>query len=93
MTTSIKYTREQYLNNECSHHDYYKQFVTKGIIDYVKRAIGKDKILNSKDEHFNDIPLRLWDNLYIPIPNSLDKSLATKVCLAKCAAVIIKEGE
>lgn len=92
MSIATKYTREQYLNNECTHHEYYKQFVTKGAIECVKRAIGKDRIINSKDEHFNDIALKLWDNLYIPIPNGVDGSLATKVCIAKCAARMIKEG-
>lgn len=33
------------------------------MVNDVKNNIGIDKIKASKDEHFNDIPLYLWDKL------------------------------
>ena len=59
-------TRKQYMNNEINHHDYYSQFITEDVKKHLEMNIGKEKILKSKDEHFNDIKLELWDNLYLP---------------------------
>ncbi len=56
------FTRKEYLNRNCTHREYYSQFVTDGIKQIVKMDLG-DKIIKSEDEHFNDIPLKLWDNL------------------------------
>jgi len=88
----IKYTRADYLNNLCSHRQYYAQFVTESIKGLVKRYIGIDKLLKSKDKHLNDIPLNLWDNL--PIFGVSEKlkargdylTLSNKVCIYKEAA-------
>jgi len=55
-------TRKQHLKGECTHREYYAQFVTKDVIQYVVDHIGKDRILSSKDPvRFNDIPLIHWD--------------------------------
>ena len=59
----IKFTRKEYMAKECTHDEYFQQFVDHNVIDYVLRGIGKDAILNSTDEHLNDIPLRKWDAL------------------------------
>lgn len=56
-------TRKQYIANENTHDEYYSQFVNSNVIDAVNLCIGKDKIIDSKDEHFNDIPLKHWDNM------------------------------
>ena len=93
---NITFTREQYMNNECSHHQYYAQFATPEVIAQVKRQIGEDRIKASADPHFNDIPLKQWDNLKITVyKNDMDTAgdfltLAGKVCIAKAAARIIK---
>ena len=62
--------------------------------------IGKTKLLNSKDEHFNDIPLDIWDNMGLPCGiNDLLKqagdfyTLAGQVCVLKEAGRQIKESE
>lgn len=57
------YTRKDYLNKECTHDEYYRQFVSDGVIDMVGSVIGVDRIKASNDPHFNDIPLREWDKL------------------------------
>lgn len=48
-----------------SHHEYYSQFVTPEILALVQNKFGKDSLKEAfaKDEHFNTIPLRQWDNL------------------------------
>jgi len=56
-----KFTRKQYLNNECTHRQYYAQFVTEGTKLRVKRMVGETKIIESTEEHLNDIPLHIWD--------------------------------
>jgi hypothetical protein len=92
--TSTKYTRQDYMNKVCSHSEYYGQFVTKGIKALVLRTIGEKKLIESKKEYFNDIPLHIWDglaiqrNLFV-----IDKaySLAGAVCILKEAARQIVE--
>lgn len=55
--------RAYVLRGECGPYEYYDQFVNDQILAYVEGTIGFDRIVNSKDPHFNDIPLRLWDNI------------------------------
>ena len=49
------YTRKQYMDNEVSHAEYYAQFGIH-LIKLVENRIGKKRILESSDPHFNDIP-------------------------------------
>lgn len=62
-------TRKEYLdlsrlgNGIEAFHQYYSQFVTPYVTEVVRRHIGEDRIKASKDVHFNDIPLPLWDRL------------------------------
>jgi hypothetical protein len=91
-------TRKKYLSHEITHRDYYSQFVTNAIKSVVSRNIGKDRIKASSDEHFNDIPLSLWDGVARQIqriPSNLKEemskagdycTLAGIVCIAKEAA-------
>jgi len=58
-------TRKQYMAGEINHHDYYSQFVSDRMINYVVRLIGKNRLLASTDEHMNDIPLFKWDQLSV----------------------------
>jgi len=56
------FTRKQHLSKECTHREYYAQFVNEGLPEVVARIIGADRILNSTDpKHFNDIKLIYWD--------------------------------
>lgn len=81
-------TRQQYLNNEANHRQYYAQFVDDEIKNEVKRYIGIERIKASTDEHLNDIPMKNWDNMagfyfnhngeMIGKPNSIKKSLSDK---------------
>jgi hypothetical protein len=94
---TITFTRKQYMNNECTHEQYYAQFATPEVVSQVKSQIGEAAIKASTDPHFNDIPLRKWDNLGISVYKSDMEAagdyltLAGKVCIAKAAARIIKD--
>jgi len=61
--TKIKYTRKEYLEGKASFEEYYRQFVNEEIKTAVINRIGIERILMSKDEHLNDIPLREWDDI------------------------------
>lgn len=97
----MTYTREQMMKKEVPYETYQRQFVTDGLIRYVERVIGHDRIIDSKDAYFNDIPLKEWDRLssFQYINTKLWKeaegaraySLANNVCLAKTAAGMIRE--
>lgn len=63
MGTIAKFTRKQVLNNECTHREYYGQFVTNGMKSTVLRYFTKDQLTQAlqEDEHLNSIPLKKWD--------------------------------
>jgi hypothetical protein len=61
------YTRRDYLNKKCTHREYYAQFVTTSYVNSVASKIGLSRLLKSEDPDFNDIPLREWDMLPIPV--------------------------
>jgi hypothetical protein len=91
-------TRKQYMNNECTHAEYYNQFVDDSVLLRVKRMVGQTRIVESKDESFNDIPLRIWDSIGITSTTG-DKmreaedypTLAGTVCINKAAARQIRD--
>ena len=91
------FTRKERLNNECTHREFFGQFVTQQMMNLVVGRIGGDKLLASTDEHLNDIPLRRWDALsgtvrmFITSKQITDAglhgfSLSDCVCTAKEAA-------
>ncbi|AXH72677.1 MAG: hypothetical protein [Caudoviricetes sp.] len=95
------FTKDQYMKHECTHEEFYGQFVTPHYISVVKSSIGIDNILKSTDEHFNDIPLKKWDMIarygmdmkmdYNKIKSTGGVySLSTFVCILKQAARVIK---
>lgn len=55
--------RQQYLNREVTHRQYWGQFVNELVKDKVKNSIGVNTLLESTDEHLNDIPIAKWDKL------------------------------
>lgn len=89
------YTRQQYIKNECTHEQYYEQFISAEDINYVERLLG-DKIRASTDPHFNDIPLACFDSLrfvgkFKLLQNVGDfLTMAGNVCIGKAIARLIK---
>lgn len=81
------------------HQKYYGQLVTEGIKRTVKKEFGMERLLASTDPHLNDIPLKRWDDLYLPNIPSMKPlgdylTLAGKVCIAKEAArQLIEEAQ
>lgn len=103
-------THEEYLelsrtgdNSIEAFHMYYGQFVTPYVTELVRTCIGEDIIRASKDVHFNDIPLKLWDELVSLVRHGiarkneeLNGTLAVSVCECVCtlktAAHIIRNS-
>lgn len=100
------FTRKDYLDEKCSHHEFYSQFVNESILKKVRNLFERS-IENSKDEHFNDIPLERWDrcSLLELIDTKIWKlangrkeedkhfswSISDNICIAKAAARIIRD--
>ena len=91
-------THEEYLdlsrlgNGTEAFHQYYSQFVTPYVTEVVRTCIGEDIIRASKDVHFNDIPIKLWDKLVplvrhgISVRNEdINGTRAVSVCASACA--------
>ncbi len=94
----MNFTRRQYINKECTHNEYYSQFVNEGTKKTLLQYISLARLKQSKDEHFNDIPLKEWDNLPVMVSSTLMikrgdwMTLAGKVCIYKtCARNILNE--
>ena len=56
-------TRKEYMDGKATFREYNAQFVTEALKARVLSTITKDRLLRSKDEHLNDIPMKLWDNM------------------------------
>ena len=86
-----KFARTEYIEGSIDHQRYYGQMLNTDIIGSVVRSIGVDRILDSKDEHFNDIPLNKWDQAtrtfeIVKWPEGDTPSQAGLVCVAKAGA-------
>jgi len=57
------HTRQQYLDGDVTHREYYAQFITPEMVRDVKTHISVAVIKASKNEHFDDIPIKKWDAL------------------------------
>ncbi len=55
-----KFSKSEFLDGQVDRQKYYSQMVNTDIIKAVVSSIGVDLILNSKDEHMNDIPVGKW---------------------------------
>lgn len=85
-------SRKDYMNGVCSHREYYAQFVDSEIKGRVRFLLPQ--IEASEDEHLNDIPLKVWDNIsadYTGVGRKLKEAddYLTKagwVCIVKEAA-------
>lgn len=48
------FTRQQYMNKECTHHEYYSQFVTDSTLVFASGIVDKYDLVNCEDqEHLN----------------------------------------
>lgn len=98
--------RSDYMAHKVTHDEYYGQFVTEPVVKLVKQFIGEERVLQSKDPHFNDIPLQQWDKLAetfrLSFPATMraiaattgwnGTTLAERGCVLKRAAKRIRDG-
>jgi hypothetical protein len=91
-------TRKDYLEGRATHSEYYGQFVSA--MHFAILNLEHEKIKNSTDKHFNDIPLEFWQQLALPAPTYTARkmkeagdyvTLAGAVCILKEAARQLKE--
>lgn len=48
------FTRQQYMNNECTQREYYSQFVTQATLLFAQRIVDEYDLVNCEDqEHLN----------------------------------------
>ncbi len=95
------FTRKDYLSNKCTRHEYYMQFAASNLKNILFMHIGEDRIKASKDASFNDIPLKLWDNLPMINYTTAEKmreagdypTLAGKVCIYKAIAEEVRDED
>ncbi len=95
MTQTATFTRQKYLNGECTHAEYYGQFVSTDTTDLISDIFSKEKLLATykEDKNFNGIPLVVWDGIAVrlwvsqKLTRAGDTStLSGRVCIAKEAA-------
>lgn len=98
MNTQTQFTRSERLNNECTHDQYYSQFVTDSIKNIVRDRFGIKQLKSAfnDDKSFNSIPLIKGDALaellkYENVGHKMRElgdypTLAGLVCVLKYAA-------
>ena len=99
-------TRKQYMSSEVTHQQYYEQFSTEALREFVKQRfpVQELKAAYIEGKHLNSIPLQLWDNMAIVTRQAVEEklrdagdfwSLAGGVCILKAIArqIIEQEGK
>ena len=95
------FRRSDYMSGACTHREYYSQFVDERLKEKLLARMPEKRLRDSQCEHYNDIPLHLWDRISL-IATSADTelnelgdfpTLAGRVCILKEAAKQIKEGK
>jgi len=93
------YSREQYMNKECSHDEYYLQFDCERLQEMIllKWSPERLKAEYEADKHFNNLSLGIWDNISKAMAHRIMEvngkingrpgwSLSDGVCAAKASA-------
>ena len=99
----MSFARQDYLDNRCTHEQYYDQYVSLHVKNIVIGCIGRLAIVRSNDTNFNDIDLSNWDALGSLIVGAVGRkkfqelgdvpTLNGIVCIAKTAARQIRDAE
>jgi hypothetical protein len=88
--------------DECTHGEYYRQFVTNELKQVIRDVIGMHAILGSTNKYFNDISIDKWHGLFgirircgVPDPsylyNRLGKPVLDKIHAAGAVNVSIAD--
>ena len=62
-SVSVRFTRYDYLSQQCSHAEYYGQFDSPAVRSAILRVIPMSDLMASRDPYMNDIKLSRWDNI------------------------------
>lgn len=54
-------SRQDMMNKNYSHREYYAQFVNDEVKEHLFNFISEEELMESTNEHFNDIELKRWD--------------------------------
>jgi hypothetical protein len=93
-------SRSDYIAGAASHRAYYAQFVTPA--HFARLVSIADRIKESTDPHFSDIPIAVWDALAVPVPAETAATmrqcgdyptLAGAVCTLKEAARQMRDSK
>ena len=94
---SVKFTRQQLLDAECTHQQYYEQFLSQRFIQAVVKNIGADRILKSTHPYFSDsgIDLCTWELTGSWLPANFraageNRTFSSNIYLAKAAAEVYR---
>lgn len=99
-SVSVRFTRNDYMSNRCSHAEYYGQFDSPAVRNAILRVIPMSDLMASRDPYMNDIKLSRWDSIRLdretlrnltianghPTGTSLVYSKSDIVCLTKTIA-------
>lgn len=100
-SASVRFTRNDYMSNCCSHAEYYGQFDSPAVRNAILRVIPMSDLMTSTDPHMNDIKLSRWDAIRLPketrcklsVANGHETSIVYShsdvVCLAKTVAKLM----
>ena len=62
-SVSVRFTRNDYMSNRCSHAEYYGQFDSPAVRNAILRVIPMSDLMASFDPYMNDIKLSRWDSI------------------------------
>ena len=62
-SVSVRFTRNDYMSNRCSHAEYYGQFDSPEVRRAILNVIPMSDLMASRDPYMNDIKLSRWDNI------------------------------
>lgn len=96
---TYEYNRKAYLDRECTHREYYRQFITPCMEATILSRITKEQIIECKAEFNSDnySCRHYWDHMYVPTPTpemrkaGLCHSPSSQVCRLKACARVMYE--
>jgi len=86
-------TRQDYLNQKCTHSEYYAQFVTESTKRILLSRISKKELVEAlrEDPNLNSIKLTIWDGIGLSVTVNMKEygdtlTKSGRVCILKEAA-------
>lgn len=93
MTQQTSFSRKEYMENKCTHKEYYDQFITPAGIELVSKSVAFKKLMKNNSEDLSSVTINFWDLIgtahdAVALLNSKGDtwSLASAVCINKAIA-------